>query len=157
MSTRKRKSIAGEDNGENQNTSSRKTSRLSSLAGLGRNESNVEPNVIGDNGRRPQPVPLQLSTLFSPNSLPYSGPPETFDVSPGLLDAITPDLDKMTFWKLDQAAFINSDAGLDDVTWIGKRPLGTGSFGTAGLWERRSRDNSTLEVLSHLQSLLSLG
>ena len=120
-------------------------SRLSPLAGLGRNESNVEPNVIGDDGRRPQPVSLQLF-VFSPNSLPYSGPPESFDVSPGLPDALPPDLDKLALWKPEQAAFISSAAGLDDETWVGKRPLGAGNFGTAGLWERRNEDNALLEV-----------
>ena len=153
MSTRKRKALGEEavdDNGKSRATSPRKKSRLSSLAGLDRNENNVKPHVMGHDGHRPHPAPLQLSNPFSPNSFPYSGPAKDFDVSPGLRDAIPPGLDVMPFWKPEQAAFINSAAGLDDVTWVGKRPLGTGSFGTAGLWERRDEDNSILEVLGLL-------
>ena len=127
--------------------------RLSSLIELYRPGSNVTPDVPDDDGHRPQPVPPQRSNPLSPNSLPYSGPPENFDVSLGLRDAIPPDPGAMSFWTPEQAAFINSAAGLDDVTWVGKRPLGTGSFGTAGLWERRDEDNTVLEVPSHLQSL----
>lgn len=90
----------------------------------------------------------RLSLPFSPNSFPYSGPPEWFDVSPGLRDAIPPaDDDDMYFWKDEHSAFIKSAAGLDHLHWIGRRPLGSGGFGTAGLWERRDENNVLIEVL----------
>lgn len=86
-------------------------------------------------------------TLHSPNSFPYSCRPEWFDVTPGLADAIPPADGEMPYWKTEHAAFIKSDAGLDDESWTGKRPLGSGTFGTAGLWERCDENNAVIEVL----------
>lgn len=91
--------------------------------------------------------PRRLSLPFSPNSFPYSGPPDLFDVSPGLQDAIPPADDDMYFWKDEHMAFIKSSAGLNRLHWIGIRPLGSGGFGTAGLWERRDENNVLIEVL----------
>ena len=70
-----------------------------------------------------------------------------FDVSPWLRDAIPPDDDEMYFWEDAHTAFINSANGLENLNWIGKRPLGAGTFGTAGLWERRDENNALIEVL----------
>ena len=91
--------------------------------------------------------PKNLSTQFSPNSFPYCCPPEFFDVSPRLRDAIPPADGEMSLWKDGHAAFINSSAGIGGTHWIGKRPLGSGGFGTAGLWERRDENNAVIEVL----------
>ena len=94
--------------------------------------------------------PLTLPDLSSPNSFPYSGPPELFDVTFGLADAIPPADGEMSYWKTEDAAFIKSAAGLEDASWIGKRPLGSGTFGTAGLWERRDDNNVVIEVISQI-------
>ena len=91
--------------------------------------------------------PPQVSTLFSPNSAPYSGPPELFDVSPSLPDVIHPIDGERSSWKMEHASFIKSAAGLSGSHWIGKRPLGSGGFGTAGLWERRDENNVVIEVM----------
>ena len=101
--------------------------------------------------------PGTMSSPFSPNSYPYSGPPEFFDVAPGLPDAIPPLNGEMPFWKAEHAAFINSDSGLNGGNWIGRRPLGAGSFGTAGLWERRDENNVLEEVLLHLRFVVRKG
>ena len=91
--------------------------------------------------------PTKGSTTFSPNSYPYSGPPESFDVPPGLPDVIHPADGEMSSWEAEHAAFIKSAAGLSGSHWIGRRPLGSGGFGTAGLWERRDENNVVIEVL----------
>lgn len=99
--------------------------------------------------RQPPVLPI-LSPPYSPNSLPYSGRPELFDVTFELPDAISPVDGEMSYWRTDHAAFIKSAAGLEDGNWIGKRPLGFGTFGTAGLWERRDENNVMIEVLWQL-------
>lgn len=91
--------------------------------------------------------PRRLSLPFSPNSFPYSGPPELFDVSPGLRDAVPLADDEIYYWEDEHAAFIKSAAGLDCLHWIGIRPLGSGGYGTAGLWERQDENNALVEVL----------
>ena len=91
--------------------------------------------------------PKRISTPFSPNSAPYSGPPELFDVSPSLPDVVPPADGEMYSWKAGHAGFIKSAAGLSNSHWIGKRPLGSGGFGTAGLWERRDENNVVIEVM----------
>lgn len=102
----------------------------------------------------PSPEPSSVSIPYSepsPNSFPYSGSPKLFDVAPGLPDAILPADDEMGYWKTEHAAFIKSAAGLGNANWVGKRPLGSGTFGTAGLWERRDESNVMIEVLWLLQ------
>ena len=89
-----------------------------------------------------------MATAPSPNSFPYSGPPEQFDVTPGLQDAVPLADGESSFWVAEHAAFIKSAAGLDNADWIGVRPLGSGSFGIAGLWELRDENNAVIEVLS---------
>ena len=68
---------------------------------------------------------------------------------PDLLDAIPLADGETSYWKAEHAAFIKSAAGLDNANWIGKRPLGSGAFGTAGLWELRDENNLVTKVLSH--------
>ena len=91
--------------------------------------------------------PNKVFTPFSPNSAPYSGPPELFDVPPGLPDVIPPAEGELSLWEAGHAAFIKSAAGLSESHWIGKRPLGSRGFGTAGLWERRNENNAVIEVI----------
>ena len=87
--------------------------------------------------------------LPSPNSSPYSGPPELFDVTPKLPDKVFPTEGEWSYWKTDHVTFINSPAGLGNENWVGKRPLGAGTFGTAGLWELSDKNNVVIEVPSH--------
>lgn len=171
---------ATRDDAEPRSNSLRKKPRLSSVKSLDRDGNFLKTTVIQDDGRKHASAPTQLfrpyhqldlisvkarpsnrikerptkvSTLISPNSIPYSGFPELFDVSPGLPDAISPvdgesPIDgEWPSWDLGYAAFIKSPAGLSGSHWIGKRPLGSGSFGTAGLWERRDGNNNVVEVL----------
>ena len=92
-----------------------------------------------------------LTSPFSPNSEPYSNLPlEQFDVIPGIPASIPlADDDENLLWRAEDAAFIKSPAGLDGTHWIGKRPLGFGYFGKAGLWERRDENNVLVQVLRH--------
>ena len=90
--------------------------------------------------------PRRMTTVPSPNSFPYSGPPEQFDVTPGLLDAIPLADGESSCWATEHVAFIKSTAGLDNAHWTGTRPLGSGTFGTAGLWELRDENNAVTEV-----------
>ena len=102
-----------------------------------------EARPISGQGR-----PESMGTAPSPNSFPYSGPPEQFDVTTGLRDAIPLADGETSLWAADHAAFIKSAAGLDKANWIGVRPLGSGTFGIAGLWELRDENNVVIEVLS---------
>lgn len=151
MSTNKRQNCPDEaagGNDEPHSASPRKKSRSSSATQVNKDGRLIRPNTNRDGTYHP-PIPP------SPNSSPYSGPPELFDVRPGLPDAIFPTDDEMSYWKTDHAAFINSPAGLGDANWIGKRPLGSGTFGTAGLWELSDENNVVIEVPSHF-SIYSL-
>lgn len=91
--------------------------------------------------------PAKMFTPFSPNSAPYSSPPELFDVPPSLPDLVPPVKGGISSWEAEHAAFIKSAASLSNSHWIGKRPLGSGGFGTAGLWERRDENNAVIEVM----------
>ena len=178
---------AAKANGDPRSSSSRKKPRLSSVKAPDREEEQIEPVVVRDDRYRSPSGPIQpfrrhnqpifiseevrsssrkkaplsehVQTFmpFSPNSYPYSGPARWFDVSPELHDAIPPTDDEMSFWKAEHIAFINSAAGLDGAHWIGKRPLGSGAFGTAGLWERRDENNVVIEVRRNLISILFKG
>ena len=44
------------------------------------------------------------------------------------------------------AEFLNSDSGLGPPNWYGRRLLGTGGAGRAGLWERVDRDGEPFQV-----------
>ncbi len=92
---------------------------------------------------------IRTSQPFSPNSDPYSRLPDSFDVSPGLRDAepLSPGRAARSRWEPEHAAFINSKAGFRNEKWVGKRPLGFGGFGTAGLWELRDNNDNLLKVL----------
>ena len=190
MSTNKRQNNNEEAlkaNDEPRSSSLRKKPRLSSLKAPVREEEQIEPVVVRDDGYRPPSAPMRLFRRhyqlnfiseevrssnqnraplsehtqtfmpFSPNSFPYSGPPRWFDVSPELQDAILPVDGEMSFWKAEHTAFINSAAGLEGAHWIGKRPLGSGAFGTAGLWERRDENNVVIEVSRHVSCILLKG
>lgn len=176
---------APEADHEQRSASPRKRSRLSSFKNVDGDRKRIKLGAtpVNDHKAKSAPVPLlwrqdqpifvaegarrNKSTFFgdprlreasiphSPISFPYDGSPKLFDVSPDLLDAIAPADGEMPFWNAEHAAFIKSAAGLKDANWVGKRPLGFGTFGTAGLWERLNEDNDLIEVPWHLQYSLS--
>ncbi len=50
-------------------------------------------------------------------------------------------------WFPEAASFIQSKAGGGlEGQWIGVRPLGQGSYGIAGLWEKRNNDGEVVDV-----------
>ncbi|KAI9719435.1 MAG: hypothetical protein M1812_003506 [Candelaria pacifica] len=55
--------------------------------------------------------------------------------------------DQTQRWGLKAAEFINSPPGWGGPGWVGKRPLGQGGFGTAGLWVKYNEDGNVIDVL----------
>ena len=69
--------------------------------------------------------------------------------SPQLVGRIT--VEDRQRWGKEIAQFIRSDADAEPepgAEWVGKRPLGQGSFGIAGLWELRDGDGNVTQVQS---------
>lgn len=60
----------------------------------------------------------------------------------------------LAIWAREAATFIRSDSGLGDE-WVGRKPLGKGSFGIAGLWARLDCDGRLVEVCLQLHVMLS--
>ena len=58
-----------------------------------------------------------------------------------------PNFDDSELWGEDIAAFIASAPGGYGPGWVGKRPLGQGGFGRAGLWELLDDEGNVLQVL----------
>lgn len=59
-----------------------------------------------------------------------------------------PNVDDTELWGEEAAAFIASAPGGGYApSWVGKRPLGQGGFGRAGLWERYDDEGNVLEVM----------
>ena len=59
-----------------------------------------------------------------------------------------PTLEDLTMWTSTASQFIRSDAGIteDSFVWVGKQPLGQGSFGLVGLWEKIDREGNVVDV-----------
>ena len=173
MSTKKRRNNSNEAAtkvARAHSASPPKKSRLSTVEVAG-NKRGVEAAPTRDRTHKPTSAPLQqfephgqqlffsegsrpknqnervTSRDHSPNSFPYSLPPHWFDSEPELPHAVPLADGESTFWKTEHAAFIRSAAGLGNAKWIGVRPLGSGGFGTAGLWELRDEDNAVTEVM----------
>ena len=173
MSTKKRRNSSNEaakSNAKAQSPSPQKKPRLSSTIEVAGNMRNVEAAPSRELTYKPTSAPLRPfephgQQLFfsegsrpnkknkrvtprdqSPNSLPYSLPPDWFDSEPELPHAVPLGDGESSFWKTEHATFIKSAAGLGNAEWIGVRPLGSGGFGTAGLWELRDEDNAVIEV-----------
>ncbi|KAL8868594.1 MAG: hypothetical protein Q9174_004889 [Haloplaca sp. 1 TL-2023] len=51
---------------------------------------------------------------------------------------------KVEKWGRQDARFISSHHGFEEG-WVGVRPLGSGGYGRAGLWEKRSADGQVLD------------
>ena len=111
----------------------------------------IEPlsqQIFFSDGPRPKDHDKRVTSRdHSPNSLPYSLPTHWFDSEPELPHAVPLADGESTFWRTEHAAFIKSAAGLGNAKWIGVRPLGSGGFGTAGLWELRDEDNAVTKVM----------
>ena len=74
---------------------------------------------------------------------------EEYDADPHEVITGDPSIADYRLWTQQAAQFIRSDSGLeeeDDGFWIGKRPLGQGSFGMAGLWEKYDGDGDMVDV-----------
>ena len=59
-----------------------------------------------------------------------------------------PTFDDLERWGHGPSEFIRSEAGISEppFVWLGKRPLGKGSFGLAGLWEKIDGDGNVVDV-----------
>ena len=174
MSTKKRRSSSNEaakSNTKAHSASPRKKLRFSPTIEVAGKIMSVEAAPRRDRTYKPTSAPLQpiephsqqiffsegprlkdhdqgvTSRDHSPNSLPYSLPPHWFDSEPELPHAFPLADGELNFWKTEHAAFIKSAAGLGNAKWIGVRPLGSGGFGTAGLWELRDEDNAVTKVM----------
>ena len=72
---------------------------------------------------------------------------EPDDVAKGVKIVGRPTLRQEERWsERGGARFISSESGLADTAWIGKRPLGVGTFGIAGLWEKLDRDGGVIDL-----------
>lgn len=54
----------------------------------------------------------------------------------------------ISLWTKPAAEFIRSPSGISGVPdmWIGRKPLGEGSFGLAGLWEKVDFEGNVIDV-----------
>ena len=63
---------------------------------------------------------------------------------------------EVDMWTAEMADFIRSESGLSGQ-WVGKRPLGKGTFGMAGLWEKNDGDGGPTKASQTRRTLKSLG
>lgn len=90
-------------------------------------------------------IESELSTQDSKN---IDERPNEYDALPGETTKGVPRPNDLELWTEPAAEFIRSEVGLTESPhhWIGKRPLGEGGFGLAGLWERLGVDGTTVDV-----------
>ena len=70
---------------------------------------------------------------------------ESFDIQDNREVFGMPTPDDVKRWK-EGAYFIKSTSGLENSRWIGRRPLGQGSFGISGLWQQCNTDGRVKKV-----------
>lgn len=75
----------------------------------------------------------------------FTTPQEDFDASDAEDVLGEPLSDDVGLWSQPPAQFIRSEAGLQG-NWVGKRPLGQGGFGLAGLWEKIDGEGHVVDV-----------
>lgn len=99
-------------------------------------------------------LPRQSESNSGTPSDPYefgknhgSDPVETYDLALNHKAAATAKASDYAKWDIAPAEFIRSDSGLGNG-WVGKRPLGAGGFGMAGLWEKLDGNGAVVEVKS---------
>lgn len=98
------------------------------------------PIHVDSQARTPPPTDFPKYPEDSPE---YDVAPLTF---PNMGFAGEEEIEK---WGSRMARFIHSpasDLDLDTVGWHGIKPLGKGSFGMAGLWERKDIDGEVIDV-----------
>lgn len=99
------------------------------------------------------------STSGSPTDGPYSArfhrsgnlaprdSVEAYDAAPYETSLGYAKIDDYNLWSGLAAQFIRSASGLDpSAMWVGRKPLGEGSFGLAGLWERVDTEGTVVDV-----------
>ena len=75
----------------------------------------------------------------------HSDPVEAYDVAWTQKAAAPANASDLEKWDTAPAEFIRSSSGLG-IGWLGKRPLGAGGFGMAGLWKKRDDNGTVIEV-----------
>lgn len=98
-------------------------------------------------------LPRQSESNSGTPSDPYefgknhgSDPVETYDLALNHKAAATAKASDYAKWDIAPAEFIRSDSGLGNG-WVGKRPLGAGGFGMAGLWEKLDGNGAVVEQM----------
>lgn len=96
--------------------------------------------------------PRQSESISETPSEPYdidegydSDPVEAYDVAWNQKAAATAEASNYDKWGTAPAEFIGSSSGLGNG-WVGKRPLGVGGFGMAGLWAKLDGNGIVTEV-----------
>lgn len=72
----------------------------------------------------------------------------SYDAYPNESVVGVPSLGDLSMWTPTASQFIRSNAGIteDGFVWVGKQPLGQGSFGLVGLWEKIDREGNVVDV-----------
>ena len=83
-----------------------------------------------------------------------SDPVEAYDVAWNQKAAAKAKASDYEKWNTAPAEFIRSYSGLGHG-WVGKRPLGAGGFGMAGLWEKYDGNGTVIEVNSMFSTHLT--
>lgn len=110
----------------------------------------LQQRVPRDSDPGPTTIRLLLgdSSLNGPESEDNT-PVEAYDADPeeGIIGL--PSIVDYSLWTKAAAQFIRSNSGLEDSgsVWVGKRPLGQGGFGMAGLWEKYDRNGNIVDVI----------
>jgi len=100
-----------------------------------------QPRQVGPRGGTPSPTSRGDSSNYSDSAVKYQvGSKFEPEGRPGVSDPA-----RWKKKKMKAAKFIHSASGLGS-TWIGKRPLGEGSFGITGLWEKYDADGEMTDV-----------
>ena len=95
--------------------------------------------LVGDTTAQPD-VPTAGTT-----TLQNDRPVEDYDATPDESPFGVPTQDDLQYWNRSASSFIRSSSGID-ATWVGRRPLGQGSFGIAGVWEKYDHNGNMIDV-----------
>lgn len=111
-----------------------------------------QPPRVSNPGLETPQLPRQSGPKSKTPSEPYdidegydSDPVEAYDVAWNQKAAATAKASDYEKWDTASAEFIRSYSGLGNG-WVGKRPLGVGGFGMAGLWEKRDGNGTVTEA-----------